>query len=193
MLSLKIAAAGAMSVIMVCSTVGMAQPQRPQQGKDDPRFNQTQPVQKVDAQPVARANIDDVARMLKGLGYQVNLNKANNGHVILELDINVKGKVVPVDIELSKDGCKIWLTSWFKQLGQGESIPASFLTQMLESNGTLGPVHFSISQSKQLYLAGPMDNRNVSPEDLRRELDIFTQVYMQTEPLWNHNNWKNAR
>ncbi|HYV40048.1 MAG TPA: hypothetical protein VE988_30460, partial [Gemmataceae bacterium] len=99
------------------------------------------------------------------------------------------GKMVPVDVELSKDGQKLWLSVWFQPLAQGQTIPANILNGMLEANGKFGPCHFFVAQSKNMVLACPVDNRYLTAEDLRREINIFVNVYAQTENLWNTQKW----
>jgi hypothetical protein len=187
MLNFKNAVLGAVSVILLSGSMAFAQ--RPNQGVDDPRQSTKQPTPKVEVKtPSSTLNIDDLAKMLKDLGYQFKINRQPTGN-ILELDIQTNGRVAAVDIELSKDSTKVWITAWFKKLSPGETIPSNIMTQMLESNGRLGPCHFSLSTGKQLYLGCPIDNRNLAPEELRRQLDIFLNVFNQTENLWNSSKW----
>jgi hypothetical protein len=189
MLNLKNAALGAVSIVLLSTS--MATAQRQNLG-DDPRLKQTAPKTETKAptiQTSSTVTTDDLAKMLKDMGYQCKTNTLSNGAVILELDIQTNGRTCALDVELSKDKSKVWLTAWFKQMSQGETIPSHIMTQMLESNGKLGPCHFAVSTAKQVYLGCPVDNRNLSSQELRRQIDIFLSVFNQTEPLWNSGKW----
>ena len=186
MLNLKSAVLGSVSVILLSGSMAFAQ--RPNQGADDPRLSK-QPAPKAEVKTTSSTlNVDDLAKILKDLGYQFKINRQQTG-TILELDIQTNGRMAAVDIELSRDNSKVWITAWFKKLSPGETIPSNIMIQMLESNGRLGPCHFSLSTGKQLYLGCPVDNRNLAPEELRRQLDIFLNVFNQTENLWNSSKW----
>jgi hypothetical protein len=186
MLPFKTAGFGAMAVVLLCGSMAVAQ-QRDGRG-DDTRLK-TQPAPKGGTKTTPAMTADELGKMLKDMGYQFQTQRLDNGAVIYQLTIKSNGMNVPMDVELSKDGTKVWLTVWFRQLGPNESIPSDVMTKMLESNGRFGPCFFSISTGRQPFLGLPLDNRNLASEDVRRQIDIFIQVYQQTEPLWNTNKW----
>jgi hypothetical protein len=186
MLNFKKAALGAVSLVLLCTS--MASAQRLNQSTDDHRLPPT-PAPKLEGNLPAVQSIDDISGMLKSLGYLFKVNKLQDGSVILELDLQSNGRKVALDIELSKDRSKVWLSAWFRQLAKDESIPSNILMQLLESNGKFAPCHFAVSAARQLYLGCPLDNRNLSAEELRTRIDIFLQVFNQTEPLWNNAKW----
>jgi hypothetical protein len=189
MLSISKATLGAVTVVLLSTS--MASAQRSDRGSDDPRpsAKQSAPVQTAKLNNNGSLTIDEVAAMLKDLGYQSKLNKLDNGSVVLYLDISTNGRTCMLDVELSKDGTKVWLTAWFRKLSEGQTIPSNIMMQLLESGCRFGPCHFAISSGKQLYLGCPLDNRSLTSEDLRRQIDIFLSVFNQTEYLWNSNKW----
>jgi hypothetical protein len=187
MLNLTKAAMIAAGIVLLSTSMALAQ--RGDRGIDDPRFaKQTAPTQNTKVNNDA-LTIDDVGNMLKDLGYQFRPNKLDDGSVVLYLDIPTNGRTCMLDIGLSKNGSKVWLTAWFRKLSEGETIPPNVLTQLLESTWRFGPCHFGISSGKQLYLGCPLDNRNLSADELRRQIDTFLNVFNQTEYLWNNKKW----
>jgi hypothetical protein len=136
-----------------------------------------------------KLNADELGKMLKDMGYDFKSVKLNNGVIVHQLDIPYSGKVVPLDISISPSGAKVWMSVWFNALPAGQTIPSHIMLQMLETNSKLGPCHFAMGNQKQLSLSCPLDNRNLSTEELRRWLDYYLMVYNQTENLWNTSKW----
>jgi hypothetical protein len=187
MLKLTKATMSALSIVLLSTSLASAQ--RGERGIDDPRFGkQTAPTQTAKTSGES-LTLDDIGNLLKDLGYKFRTNKLDNGSVALYLDIPTNGRTCILDVGLSKNGSKVWLTAWFRKLSEGETIPSNVMTQLLESTWRYGPCHFGLSSGKQLFLGCALDNRNLSSDDLRRQIATFLNVFNQTEHLWNNNKW----
>src|SRR6185295_6653174 len=110
----------------------------------------------------------------------------SNGVIVHELDVPSSARVVFVDISLSADGTKVWLQSL---MSNGQSVPSHIMQKLLETNSSIGPNFFALGANNGISLQCPLDNRNLTQEDIRREIDIFVQLTNQTESLWNNKMW----
>jgi len=179
MSNLKKAVFGATTFVLLCGTMAFAQ-----QPGDRRAFQPPPP-----GQPSARLTNADVEKLLNEMGYAFKLFKVETGGIVFQLDIPSASKTVPLDISLSPDTSKLWLTVGIRQLAPNETIPSHIMMKMLESNSRLGPCHFAVNQARILLLNCPLDNRNMTRDDLRRQIDIYVNVYNTTENLWNSAKW----
>jgi hypothetical protein len=190
MLKLKAAAFGAMTLVLFSGALAVGQDRGgdPRGGKKDDAK-----IEKKADQPAAPAVLSDkdVGELLKKLGYTPEVHKLPPNDALLYLvKIEHKGLTVSLNVERSVDGSKVYLSVWFKPLEKDEQIPSDVLVKMLEANSKFGPCHFSmLGQARQLYLAMPLDNRNLTPEEVQRQIGVFLNVVAETEPIWNSAKW----
>jgi hypothetical protein len=181
MRGIKTAGLGALTLALLGGSLVAAQPGR-QDGVKQPGQ-----VQMPKAGPLSDA---ELGTLFRDLGYTPEEQKLPNGAIVYRMKVTKNNMTMIMDAERSPDGTKVWLSAWFKQLAQGEQIPQDILMKMLDVNAKNGPVHFSCNSNiRQLYLALPMDNRGLTAEELRRQIDVLHTVFRDSEPLWNHNKW----
>jgi hypothetical protein len=186
MLKLNAVALGAMSLVLFTGAVAVGQDRGGDRnfGKDDKK------IEKRDdkgAPPVVLGE-KELGDMLTTLGHAPKPFKLNNGVTVYIIQIKVDTLNINVSVERSPDGSKLWLAADF-QLPAG-GIPGDVMQKMLEANAKHGPCHFALNvQGKAFSLAMPMDNRNISSEELQRQIGSFSNALRQTEALWNANKW----
>lgn len=128
--------------------------------------------------------------LLNQLGHPPEVVTLNSGQQVLRISLKRDGLTMPLDVERSADGTKIWLSSWFKALDAKLQIPPKIMLKMLDANSLYGPVHFQYNgPTRQLVLALALDNRGLTGLELQRQIEVFAKVYAKTEPLWNPAKW----
>jgi len=94
-----------------------------------------------------------------------------------------QGTIVPISVSLSSDESRIWLNTFF-----GERILANFtsdkLIKLLQSNWSTG-VSFFVLNGNKLEMIRPIENRNVTPVLLRKEIESQARSVSNTTSLWN--------
>lgn len=121
--------------------------------------------------------------MVRGLGYEPTTRKSGD-RPIHHLKI-VRGTwTYEIDVSLSTNKRKVWLSCWFKDMSREPT--ASEFAALLEASFKHGPAHFTYTPAtRTLNLGMALDNRAITPEILRFEMDIFMDVIRDTQPLWN--------
>jgi hypothetical protein len=186
MLKLKAAAFGAMTLVLFSGAVALGQDRGgdPRGGKKDDAKIDTKSDK--GAAPAVLSE-KDLGDMLTGIGQAPKAVKLDNGKTVYVIIVKTDAMNVQVVVGHSPDGSKIWVSANFRLDGQ---IPSDVLQGMLEANAKHGPAHFSIfAQSKTYNVAMPLDNRNLTAEELQRQINTFSNVLRQTEPLWNPAKW----
>jgi len=189
MLKQKLAAFGAMSVVVLSASMVAGQ----QRSDNDSRIP-TKKSETKTATVAAVLNDQQIGDVLKNLGYTADAVKLPGDAVAYKITVPIEtgGTKFNIFVAISRspDGSKVWLGAYFQTPNNGGPIPADVMQKMLEANSRYGPCHFSLNvQAKSLSLALPLDNRNLTGEDLQRQLTIFTTVLRDTETLWNANKW----
>jgi hypothetical protein len=93
-----------------------------------------------------------------------------------------QGTIVPMSVSLSKDESRIWLITFF-----GDKVLANLssdkLIKLLQSNWSTG-VSFFVLNGNKLEMLHPVENRNVTPVLLRKEIESQARSVANTESLW---------
>jgi hypothetical protein len=115
---------------------------------------------------------------LENMGFEAKELSANN----YEISVNLSYKVY-MAVALSPDESRIWLTTFFydKSLSTYSS---EKLIKLLQSNWTTGVSFFALDSTK-LKMTRPIENRNVTPVLLRKEIENHARNVESTEALWN--------
>jgi len=161
--------------------------QRPDPIKDDPRKEKAPDIKK-DAPTHVALSMNEIRKMVDDLGFK-NKTTNFNGVEFINLEIQKGDRVWLINIALSKDGSKIWLTSPLSTLSPGQAIPPEIMRKMLETNFKVGSNRFAVHPNGTIVLEGALDNRNVSAEQLRNHINWLVQFTATHEPLWNPNMW----
>jgi hypothetical protein len=99
-----------------------------------------------------------------------------------QITIN-QGSVVPMSVSLSTDESRIWLITFF-----GDRVLANLasdkLVKLLQSNFNTGVSFFALNGNK-LEMLHPIENRNITPVLLRKEIESQARSVGNTTALWN--------
>ncbi len=121
-----------------------------------------------------KSTLENMGFETKDLGadsYQITLNQ---------------GTIVPMSVSLSKDESRIWLITFF-----GDRVLANLssekLIKLLQSNWSTG-VSFFVLNGNKLEMLHPVENRNVTPVLLRKEIESQARSVANTESLWADKN-----
>lgn len=117
-----------------------------------------------------KATLENMGFEAKDLGadtYEITLNQ---------------GTIVPISVSLSTDATRIWLVTL---VGKKElsSYSSEKLIKLLQSNWNTGVSFFVLNQNK-LQMIRPVENRNVTPVLLRKEIEGQARSVSTTESLW---------
>jgi hypothetical protein len=115
--------------------------------------------------------------MLENMGYEVNELSPNN----YEVSVTITYKVY-MAVAFSPDESRIWLTTFFY-----DKNPASYtndkLIKLLQANWTTGASVFALDGTK-LKMTRPVENRNLTPVILRKEIESQARSVESTEAIW---------
>jgi hypothetical protein len=115
---------------------------------------------------------------LENMGFETK----DLGNNIYEIVLN-QGTVIPMTVSLSTDESRIWLTSFFgdKDLARYSN---DKLIKLLQSNWETGVSFFALDSNK-LKMTRPVENRNVTPILLRKEIESQGRNVGNTQLLWS--------
>ncbi len=120
----------------------------------------------------------NLRNFLENMGFEVNDLGNNNFEIFTNL-----GYKVYMTVALSTDESRIWLTTFF-----GEKVLSNYtadkLIKMLQSNWNTGVSFFALDGTK-LKMTRPVENRNVTPVLLRKEIENQARNVQNTESMWN--------
>src|SRR5207244_4379793 len=109
---------------------------------------------------------------------------------------NVKLKRDPwefnVTVALSSDNTMLWITCPVVDLPATDKVPAEVLEKLLIKSDELGPTHFGVKKSRRVYLNCPLQNKDITPASLRKNLEQLADDVKGTEDLWNPKKWPGA-
>lgn len=143
--------------------------------------------------PATGIVVPDLTKLLIGLGYEPAKVNDSTSRILLE-----RGKwSFKVNIGVSSNAKKVWLTSYVAEIPDVAKVPQSILTKLLQANLEYGPAHFVVAEGnpkpkKWLKMQYAIDNRNVTPAFIREELDYFAGQLQDSAPLWDTTKWVGA-
>ncbi|KAA0238352.1 MAG: hypothetical protein EDM74_06955 [Armatimonadetes bacterium] len=109
--------------------------------------------------------------------------------IFAELPLRVvsrEGLDIPLAAEVSASKNYVWLTAYFGQ------IPTDFgdrPLKMLRANFEVQPSQFYITKSDKLMMGIALDNRNIHPAILRRNVDKVAKDVASTQALWTFDGF----
>lgn len=91
---------------------------------------------------------------------------------------------------LSTDGQRIWLESKFAPVAEPDRVPGSTWRRLLEINERIGPAHFAFdTNDRRVHLYKSFDNKNLTAERLRKEIEQFDRTVRSTQDFWRAENF----
>ena len=118
--------------------------------------------------------------MLTGLGYTPKETGVAPAQW-REINVTTASVNVPVGLEVSGSGRFVWARATLGDVG----LTGEQALQALQSNASTQPVMFWLTSKNQLVIGMAIDNRDVTPEQLRFAIDKIAMDVNNTAPIWN--------
>jgi hypothetical protein len=129
------------------------------------------------AEPLDHAKLKT---MLTGMGYTPKETGVAPSQ-LLEVSITTASFNVPVGLEVSGSGRFVWARATLGDV----NLTGEQALEALRSNANTQPVMFWLTSKNQLVIGMAIDNRDITPEQLRFALDKIAVDVTNTAPIWN--------
>lgn len=131
-----------------------------------------------DAGPINQARLKEI---LVQLGYTVKDLNTTPGKEKYEVKTTQGGLDVPISYEISASTSYVWLTVF---LGPAPAEASILNAAMLKQNSKIQPCMFYVTESGNLMMGLPVDNRGLNNALLRRYTDFITTKVVDTKAYW---------
>ena len=139
------------------------------------------------AQDANKLNTQSLGKMLRDMG----LEPESVGKDVYQVTVDRENWKVFVMISTSTDNTRVWFEAKFPPIDAPERAPAAAWLNLLKENERVGPAHFAFDQKdKRVHLFKAIDNANITPARMRREIDAFDATVRKTEAVWKPENFK---
>jgi hypothetical protein len=146
-----------------------------------------------DKSSVSTLTNENLQTFLTNLGYEAK----KLGEGAYQITIEQDDWTFRIKVSLSGNKEKIWMSTFLGEIADPSKVPADVLVKLLAANHDIGPAHFYICNckeckatvAKRLSLEKSLDNRNVSPTLIRKEMEKFCATIRETEDLWDIPKW----
>ena len=131
--------------------------------------------------PITQPRLKEI---LVQLGYTVKDITTTPGKEKYEADISTTDFNVPIGFEISASTNYIWLTVF---LGKAPADTSSdFYNNLLKQNFKIQPTFFYITDTGNLMLGLPVDNRGVNNTVMKRYIDFISGKVSETKSYWQN-------
>jgi hypothetical protein len=156
------------------------------------------PAAAADTAPTAPANGALTPETLGKLLTDMGLDPKKINDNVYEVVVKRSNYVVYFRFQLSSDKSRLWVTSYLESIDDVSKVPADVMAKLLEWNFKASPSFFYFYNPadakkpalRYLYIARPVDNRNITASFLRLELDTMFDTVKNTQSLWKASEWK---
>lgn len=136
-------------------------------------------------QTADRLDAAGLKAMITGFGYEIKELSSEPGKEKWEIPTKTEALNIPVACELSSSKNYIWLTVSFGEAPKADAPgSAAKFEKILKATYTAQPSHFYITTKGFLMLGIAVENRAVTPADLRRSLDKIVSDVGKTQDAW---------
>lgn len=143
------------------------------------------------AQTDEKLTIDSLTKMVSGLGFEPK----KVGDTVQRIEIERDKFTFRINLSVSGNTKKVWMSSYLVEIPDLSKVPANLLSDLLVSNGEIGPAHFylvKLEKSYWLKMGFALDNRSITPAYFRGELDWFLEKMSETAKLWDKSKWPSS-
>jgi hypothetical protein len=138
------------------------------------------------AAPGTVATVDDLAALLRQLGYEVDVRKDASGEGGCLVTIRKDGFTYVLEVFMNKSRRFMWVVAELGQLDIDHAPPAA-LVKLLEEDDKYSPAHFSYRRAdRRLLLSVVLENREITPEKLNQYVNFLLYVVKETYPTWGN-------
>jgi len=131
-------------------------------------------------QDCSQINQTKLRELLVQLGHTVKDLVTTPGKEKYEIKINKGGFDVPMGLEISASTNYIWLTVF---LGKAPSDSSKYF-QLIKQNAKIQPALFYVTDSGNLMMGLPVDNRGINNALLKRYTDFIAGKVADTKDYW---------
>jgi len=117
--------------------------------------------------------------MIEGLGYETKALNAEVGKEKYTFTVKLSDYDVPIAAELSASTTYVWLTVFL-----GASKPTAKFEDMLKRNYQIQPCQFYITTKGSLMMGVAIDNRQITPAVLKRNVDMLAENTTKSHEIW---------
>lgn len=128
-----------------------------------------------------RIDAPKLREMIVNLGYTVNDLSTEPGKEKYEFTITTGGFDIPIAAEISASKNYLWLTAF---LGAPPAETSEKNAAMLKQNFKVQPTLFYITEKGNLMMGLPCDNRDITPDVLRRNATKLAEDVAKTSDIW---------
>ncbi len=119
--------------------------------------------------------------MVEELGYKVKVLNAEAGKEKYEIAFTKHDLDIPVALEISASKNYCWLTVF---LGTAPKAPSDKFETLLKENFNCQPSFFYITAKGNLMMGIPMENRYISPANMKRNIEKLSDDVGKTKAIW---------
>lgn len=119
--------------------------------------------------------------MIDGLGYTVKVLNSDADKEKYQIDLTKSELNIPVALEISASKNYCWLTV---NLGTAPKAPSDKFESLLKENGNTQPSMFYITNKGNLMMGIAMENRYISPANMRRNIEKLSDDVGKTKGVW---------
>ena len=131
---------------------------------------------------------NSIPPLLTGLGF----TPKESGAGTWEITSTRGGLDVPIAVALSKSNRKLWMTVFLAEFDDKRRADAVALLELLRKNFDIQPAHFFVVKEEpasgpikdSLKVAVALDNRGITPADLKREIEKLSDDVVGSRALW---------
>lgn len=132
---------------------------------------------------------EQLGSMLSNMGYEPKDLGSGDFEVIIERD-NWK---TYVGLSISPNGRYLWLDASLHTVSDPDRVPAATWRKLLEVNDQIGPAYFSWNKkTNKLWLFLPVENRDITPVRMRKEIEAFDAILRRTVDSWEKKHFQTA-
>jgi hypothetical protein len=119
--------------------------------------------------------------MIDGMGYTIKILNAEAGKEKYEISFSKHELDIPVALEISPSKNYCWLTVF---LGTAPKAPSDKFETLLKENFNCQPSFFYITTKGNLMMGIPMENRYISPANMKRNIEKLSDDVGKTKGIW---------
>ena len=127
-------------------------------------------------QAPGQLSADDLSTMTQALGYTTTKNDKS-----VTINYDEDNWKMSIDVDLSTDKTKVWLITYLVKTPF--KYDSDDYQKLLKANNDIGPCAFCLSDT-WLTMDLALDNRNVTPAIMRREINYIVKQVKTTESTW---------
>lgn len=121
----------------------------------------------------------DLKEMIVGLGFEVTESKGSSDRPVYSFVAATDPFKVPTNAEISASGKYIWFSASMGKISETKP-----WLDLLRQNASIQPSQFYVTKADSLKIAIAVDNRAVTPANLKLVIEKLVKDIKETAPIW---------